>query len=80
MDIKIKMGCCGGAKVSQIVRAYRNMILRKNQALSQSRMDICNQCELLKNGWCQACNCFMMAKTTLKDKNVKCEHPDGAKW
>jgi hypothetical protein len=72
--------CCGQLKVIQIAKAYANKLLNRNKKLSDERMAICNGCDKLKNGWCLACSCWMPAKTTLTDKNIKCEHPDGSKW
>lgn len=72
--------CCGQIKVLQIARAHANKLLKINQEISSQRMAICNACELLKDGVCIACGCDMEAKSTLKDSNIKCEHPDGAKW
>lgn len=70
--------CCGTQKVYLIKKAYLNKLQGKNKELSAQRMEICNACELLIMGICQACFCPMAIKSTLKE--VECEHPDGPKW
>ena len=50
-------------------------MVKEKITLSESRMEICNECEFLFAGFCRQCVCLMSVKTKLKSS----ECPIG-KW
>jgi topoisomerase IA-like protein len=54
-------------KVKQIVEGFKNLVLNKNEILSNKRTKICSACPFkTQRNTCGKCGCYLPAKTKVE--------------
>lgn len=81
MDVRVCKKCLTRDMISQAAY-FQNMYqyienmdaeIKVNQPLYEKRLMVCKQCDLLADGMCRACGCYVELRAAMKKKSCPYE-------